>query len=101
MGFIDPEESIEFAFKTLRVGHKPLKPGGSPFGIENPTTIGSATGGTSSGKQSFHEFQIGPGGDEIATDKYGRVKVKFFWDRNGKMGGNSSVSSAPCVWCPR
>lgn len=25
---------------------------------------------------------IGPQGEEIYTDKYGRVKVKFFWDKN-------------------
>jgi type VI secretion system secreted protein VgrG len=27
---------------------------------------------------------VGPSGDEIYTDKYGRVKVQFFWDREGK-----------------
>ena len=27
---------------------------------------------------------IGPPGEEIYTDKYGRVKVHFFWDRLGK-----------------
>ncbi|MEP4196394.1 MAG: type VI secretion system tip protein TssI/VgrG [Aliishimia sp.] len=26
----------------------------------------------------------GPSGDEIYTDKYGRIKVQFFWDRKGK-----------------
>ena len=26
---------------------------------------------------------IGPAGEEIYTDKYGRVKVRFFWDREG------------------
>jgi type VI secretion system secreted protein VgrG len=33
---------------------------------------------------------VGPGGDEIYTDKYGRVKVQFFWDRQGKRDENSS-----------
>ena len=28
------------------------------FGVENPTTIGSATGGAGAGKATFHEFQI-------------------------------------------
>ena len=28
------------------------------FGVENPTTIGSATGGAGAGKVSFHEIQI-------------------------------------------
>lgn len=33
---------------------------------------------------------VGPSGDEIYTDKYGRVKVQFFWDRYGKKDENSS-----------
>ena len=32
----------------------------------------------------------GPAGDEIYTDKYGRVKVLFHWDRKGKKDENSS-----------
>jgi type VI secretion system secreted protein VgrG len=32
----------------------------------------------------------GPAGEEIFTDKYGRVKVQFFWDRDGKFDGSSS-----------
>jgi type VI secretion system secreted protein VgrG len=33
---------------------------------------------------------VGPSGEEIYTDKYGRVKVQFFWDREGKKDENSS-----------
>src|SRR5438105_9250186 len=33
---------------------------------------------------------VGPSGDEIYTDKYGRVKVQFPWDRYGKTNENSS-----------
>ena len=33
---------------------------------------------------------VGPGGEEIFVDKYGRVKVQFFWDREGKADENSS-----------
>jgi type VI secretion system secreted protein VgrG len=33
---------------------------------------------------------VGPSGDEIYTDKYGRVKVQFHWDRYGKKDQNSS-----------
>jgi type VI secretion system secreted protein VgrG len=33
---------------------------------------------------------VGPAGEEIFTDKYGRVKVQFHWDREGKMDGDSS-----------
>jgi type VI secretion system secreted protein VgrG len=32
----------------------------------------------------------GPPGEEIFTDKYGRVKVQFYWDRLGKKDANSS-----------
>jgi type VI secretion system secreted protein VgrG len=33
---------------------------------------------------------VGPPGEEIFTDKYGRVKVQFFWDREGKNDEKSS-----------
>jgi type VI secretion system secreted protein VgrG len=33
---------------------------------------------------------VGPKGEEIFTDKYGRVKVQFHWDRQGKQDANSS-----------
>jgi type VI secretion system secreted protein VgrG len=33
---------------------------------------------------------VGPSGEEIFTDKYGRVKVQFHWDREGKLDEHSS-----------
>lgn len=33
---------------------------------------------------------VGPSGEEIYSDKYGRVKVQFYWDRDGKKNENSS-----------
>jgi type VI secretion system secreted protein VgrG len=33
---------------------------------------------------------VGKAGEEIWTDKYGRVKVQFHWDREGKRDENSS-----------
>ncbi|HSN69951.1 MAG TPA: type VI secretion system tip protein TssI/VgrG, partial [Steroidobacteraceae bacterium] len=33
---------------------------------------------------------VGKAGEEIDTDKYGRVKVQFHWDREGKKDENSS-----------
>lgn len=33
---------------------------------------------------------VGPAGEEIFTDKYGRVKVQFHWDREGKNDAGSS-----------
>lgn len=33
---------------------------------------------------------VGPSGEEIYTDKYGRIKVQFPWDREGKKNESSS-----------
>ena len=33
---------------------------------------------------------VGPKGEEIFTDKYGRVRVQFHWDRAGKLAPDSS-----------
>lgn len=33
---------------------------------------------------------VGPAGEEIFTDKYGRVKVQFHWDREGKYNEDSA-----------
>ena len=33
---------------------------------------------------------VGPKGEEIHTDKYGRVRVQFHWDREGKSDDKSS-----------
>jgi len=33
---------------------------------------------------------VGPGGEDVWTDQYGRVKVQFRWDRYGQMNENSS-----------
>ena len=33
---------------------------------------------------------VGPSGEEIYPDKYGRVKIQFHWDREGKYDENSS-----------
>ena len=33
---------------------------------------------------------VGPEGDEIHTDKYGRVRVQFHWSRPGKYAGQNS-----------
>lgn len=35
-------------------------------------------------------FVVGPAGEEIFTDKYGRVKVQFHWDRDGQADAASS-----------
>src|SRR5262249_42052966 len=33
---------------------------------------------------------VGPPGEEIHTDEFGRVRVQFHWDREGKLDDNSS-----------
>ncbi|AKT43487.1 type VI secretion system Vgr family protein [Chondromyces crocatus] len=33
---------------------------------------------------------VGPRGQEIHVDEFGRVRVQFFWDREGKLDDNSS-----------
>jgi type VI secretion system secreted protein VgrG len=35
-------------------------------------------------------FVVGPAGEEIFTDKYGRVKVQMHWDRDGQVNESSS-----------
>ncbi|MFX5684545.1 phage baseplate assembly protein V, partial [Acinetobacter baumannii] len=34
---------------------------------------------------------VGPKGEEIHTDEYGRVKVQFHWDRDGEFDERSSA----------
>ena len=48
----DPAELSEAAAEAVRGGE--IKD--FSFGIENPTTIGSATGGAGAGKIKFNEF---------------------------------------------
>ena len=33
---------------------------------------------------------VGPAGEEIHTDEFGRARVQFYWDREGTMDDNSS-----------
>jgi type VI secretion system secreted protein VgrG len=47
--------------------------------FEKPTVYGSQTA-----------VVVGPAGEDIFTDQYGRVKVQFHWDRQGKHDADSS-----------
>ena len=57
-------------------GNPPFKP---LLKTPKPTVRGSQTATV-----------VGPAGEEIFTDKYGRVKVQFHWDREGKYNADSS-----------
>ena len=41
-------------------------------------------------------FVVGPRGEEIFTDKYGRVKVQFHWDRHGNYRQPEFVLASRC-----
>jgi type VI secretion system secreted protein VgrG len=56
----------ETQFRPARVTQKP-----KPLGVQTAVVVGQQ-------------------GDEIYTDKYGRIKVQFHWDREGKRDQNSS-----------
>ncbi len=43
---------------------------------------------------------VGPKGEEIYTDKYGRIKVCFHWDREGKKKQNKEGQNCSC-WMRR
>jgi type VI secretion system secreted protein VgrG len=66
--YVNTFEAIPFAvkFRPPRVTRKPLVHGAQTAVV------------------------VGPGGEEIFTDKYGRVKVQFHWDRRGQKNENSS-----------
>jgi type VI secretion system secreted protein VgrG len=55
----------------------------TPYKPERSTEVPKAYGYESA-------VVVGPSGEEIFTDKYGRVKVQFFWDRRGKKDDKSS-----------
>ncbi|MDZ4779010.1 MAG: type VI secretion system tip protein TssI/VgrG [Planctomycetia bacterium] len=63
----------EFACIPAALPYRPLRATAKPkvFGTQTAVVVGGA-------------------GQEIFTDKYGRVKVQFFWDREGKKDANSS-----------
>lgn len=42
---------------------------------------------------------VGPSGEEIYTDKHGRVKIQFHWDRHGKRDeGSSRWARVAQIW---
>ena len=59
-----------------------------PLGAAVPARRGRRRRPTVQGTQTA--VVVGPPGEEIFTDKYGRVKVQFHWDREGKNDADSS-----------
>jgi type VI secretion system secreted protein VgrG len=51
--------------------------------------------GLNSVEPKIHGLQtalvVGPAGEEIHTDEYGRVRIQFHWDREGKQDDQSSA----------
>jgi len=69
--------AFEYHNAFLAIPHKvPFRP---PSVTEKPLVRGSQTA-----------VVVGKSGEEIWTDKHGRVRVQFHWDRNGKKDENSS-----------
>ena len=67
--------SHQCAFTAID-SRRPYRP---PRITAKPTVLGPQTA-----------IVTGPAGEEIWTDKYGRVRVQFHWDRLGKRDENSS-----------
>lgn len=67
---------VEFACIRYGEGKPPYRP---PSVTPKPIVYGSQTA-----------VVVGPAGEEIFTDKYGRVKVQFHWDRAGQADASSS-----------
>ena len=61
----------------------PLKTGSTPFRPLRKTFKSKISG-------SQTAVVVGPAGEEIFTDKYGRIKVQFHWDREGQYDVGSS-----------
>lgn len=69
----DGEIDIQFTALPASIPFRPLRK------TPKPHLVGSQTA-----------VVVGPPGEEIYTDKYGRIRVQFHWDRAGQMDANSS-----------
>jgi type VI secretion system secreted protein VgrG len=67
---------------TYRFGFA-AQPAGNPFRAPRHTPMPRTTGPQTA-------TVVGPEGEEVWTDQYGRVKVQFHWDRDGQRNENSS-----------
>jgi len=69
------EESFDWSFSAIRADRQYRTPASTP----KPSIRGPQTA-----------VVVGPGGEEIWVDEFGRIKVQFHWDRLGQKNENSS-----------
>jgi len=72
-------ENLEFSYENTFTCIPAALPFRPPRITPKPTVQGCQTATV-----------VGPAGEEIFTDKYGRVKVQFHWDREGQYNPDSS-----------
>ena len=76
----DDNNNELYSNKFICIGQGEGKPPFKPSHVTpKPLVLGSQTASV-----------VGPPGEEIFTDKYGRVKVQFHWDRDGQLDSSSS-----------
>lgn len=73
----DAAASLEYSNQIECIPHK------TPYSPPRTTRIPFVQGPQTA-------FVVGPPGEEIYVDQYGRVKVQFHWDREGEYNDNSS-----------
>jgi YD repeat-containing protein len=111
--FYHYDESGNMSFLTNDSGSVVAEYSYTPYGgvtalgqtANNPFTYGAAAGAMQLGTSGLFRVGdgiydqtnaglisgvVGGGGGEIYTDKYGRIKVQFHWDREGKKDDESS-----------
>ena len=76
----DEQATSPYTNRFSCIGYGAGKPAYRPLrSREKPIVHGSQTA-----------YVVGPAGEEIFTDKYGRIKVQFNWDREGQDDAGSS-----------
>ena len=80
------DSPIQNQFECIPLGDATFPPFRPQHVTPKPTVYGPITA-----------VVVGPAGDEIYTDKYGRVKVQFHWDREGKNDAGSSCWIRVCT----
>ena len=100
-----PRDSFNASYLLTRVEYWGTAPNARQAGEEGETTVYGNSFEVIPAAVVFRPFRVtrrpqihgvqtaivvGPAGEEIYTDQYGRVKVQFHWDRLGKKDDKSS-----------